>query len=406
MVHLDWQITPSAFLANKLYFNNYSDDRRITFTSNPAGTAPRQRRLWAEDQLGFMSTLTWNISDKVGIDGGFNVEHQDNRYRRHHYNFAVPTDFSTPAFTQNDDSYTLNNFGAYVQAIIKPIDSLKIIPGFRTDKFSGNTLTNTTGATAPLQDYGWINQPKLSAVYSPVRNASLYANWGQTYQILTGSTAPAYLTPSQSTFKPSINTGKELGIKLKPARRTEMRFAVWRQDATGEVANMPSTGTTVGLGQTRRTGIDFQISGQATDKLKLWFSHSLQKAEVISAFTADGVSLAGKEVFHTPRYITNVGAEYRASESWRFGLQGRAQGSYYIDSPNAQGKFGGFMLFDANVRYAISRQASIDFQIKNVADRKYAYVWYDNFFWPAGNEQAMYSPGPGRSAYISLNLKM
>ncbi|MBY0242745.1 MAG: TonB-dependent receptor plug domain-containing protein, partial [Burkholderiaceae bacterium] len=42
-VHLDWQVTPDLFFSNKIYFNNYTDDRRITFTSNPVGTAPRQR---------------------------------------------------------------------------------------------------------------------------------------------------------------------------------------------------------------------------------------------------------------------------------------------------------------------------------------------------------------------------
>ncbi|HEX8405270.1 MAG TPA: TonB-dependent receptor [Duganella sp.] len=404
--HLDWQVTPDAFLSSKLYYNSYEDDRRVTFTTNPVGTAPRQRRLWDEEQFGFLGNLTWRANDKLVIDGGVNVEHQDNGYRRQRYSFAIPTNFSTPAQIQNNDSYTLDNAGAYVQAIIKPFDSLKIVPGFRADKFSGSSKVNPLGAKYDLQDYGWIEQPKLSMVYNPAPDVSLYGNWGRTFQVLTGSGGPAYLVPNQTTFAPSINTGKELGIKFKPLQRTEMRLAVWRQDATGEVANMPATGTTVGLGETRRQGVDFQLTARPTDKLDFWLSHSLQKAEVVSAFTADGVSLAGKEVFSTPRHISNAGAEYRASDKWRFGMQGRAQGDYFIDSPNARGKFGGFVLFDASVRYAISKRASIDVQIKNLADRRYAYAWYDNFFWPAAEAQPMFAPGPGRAAYISLNLKM
>jgi iron complex outermembrane receptor protein len=121
--HLDWQLNPSTSLSSKLYFNTYTDDRKVTFTSNPAGSAPRQRRMWDEDQTGLMTTLTWRASDALVIDGGFNVEHQDNRYRRYRYAYAVPTDFSKPVSTSNDDSYTLRNLGAYVQAVIKPIDS-------------------------------------------------------------------------------------------------------------------------------------------------------------------------------------------------------------------------------------------------------------------------------------------
>ncbi|WP_018411598.1 TonB-dependent receptor [Methyloversatilis thermotolerans] len=404
--HLDWQITPATFLSNKLYFNTYKDDRQVTFTSNPTGTGPRQRRIWDEDQFGFMSTLTWRANELVTLDGGINVERQRNEYRRYRYSFSVPTDFSTPAFVQNDDRYSLNNLGAYVQTVITPTSSLKIVPAYRVDRFSGDALLRTTGVSAPLQDYGWIEQPKLSVVYSPASSVSVYANWGRTFQVLTGSRNPAYLTPGQSDFKPSINTGKEIGVKLTPDERTDMRIALWQQDATDEVANMPSTGTTVGLGETRRRGVDLQLNSRLSDRLEVWLSHSIQEAKVISAFTSGGVSLAGKEVFSTPRYISNVGADYRLSDAWRFSLQGRAQGDYYIDDLNSQGKFGGFVLFDASVRYTISRSASVDLQVRNLTDREYEYVWYDNFFWPAGSFQPSFSPGPGRAAYLSLNLKM
>jgi len=403
--HLDWQISKDAFLSNKLYYNEYQDDRRVTFTSNPLGTAPRQRRIWDEQQLGFMSTLTWRASERVTVDGGVNTERQDNRYKRMRYTYALPTDFSTPATTQNDDRYKLNNVGAYVQAVVKATDTLKIVPGYRVDRFTGsNPLPN--GASAGLQDYGWIKQPKFSMVYSPAADVSLYGNWGRTFQILTGSVGPAYLVPGQAPFDASINTGKEVGVKLKPTPRSDLRLAIWRQDATGEVANMPATGTTVGLGETRREGIDLQLSGRVGDKLDLWMSHSLQKAEVVSAFAADGASLAGKEVFSTPRYIANVGVDYHPSQRWHLGLQGRAQGNYYIDSPNQLGKYGGFVLFDANVRYAITPRVSVDVQVKNLANRDYEYAWYDNFFWPANQAQAMYSPGNGRAAYVSLNFKL
>jgi iron complex outermembrane receptor protein len=404
--HLDWQISPDAFLSNKVYYNKYEDDRRVTFTSNPAGSAPRQRRLWDEKQVGLLSNLTWRLSDQVTFDGGVNAEQQDNGYGRLRFSYALPTDFSTPVQIQNDDRYSFDNVGAYVQAIYKPFDSLKIVPGYRVDKFTGHTLARTSGIEGRLQKSGWIDQPKLSMVYSPIGSVSLYANWGRTFQVLTGSGGPAYLVPGQSRFAPSINTGKELGVKFKPAQRTDLRLALWRQDATDEVANMPATGTTVGLGETRREGIDVQVSGRVFEKFDLSLSHSLQKAAVVSAFGADGVSLAGKEVFSTPRHISNASAEYRHSDRLRFGLQGRAQGSYFIDSPNALGKYGGFVLFDASMRYALSERASIDVQLRNLADRQYEYAWYDNFFWPANHPQAMFSSGPGRSAYISLNLKL
>lgn len=404
-LHLDWQLRDDLSLSNTLYHNRYEDDRKVTFTSYAVGNAPRQRRQWDERQTGLLSNLTWASTDWLTLDGGINLEHQDNEYRRYRYSYSMPTNFDAPpARIQNDDAYTLDNFGTYVQAVIQPTEQLKIIPAYRLDRFSGETEL-PGGIKADLQDYGWIRQPKLSVVYSLTPDLNVYANWGRTFQILTGSREPAYLTAGQKAFKPSINTGKEVGVRFNPVNGTETRIALWQQDATDEVANMPSTGTTVGLGKTRRRGVDLQLTAELDEHWSLWASHSIQEAKVVSAFTASGQSLAGKEVFSTPRHISNLGADYRLNDDWRFGLQARAQGDYYIEELNQQGKYGGYALLDASVNYRLSPTTSLDLQVKNLTDRQYEYVWYDNFFW-GGADQPMFSPAPGRTAYLSLNLKL
>ena len=404
-LHLDWQLRDDLSLSNTLYHNRYEDDRKVTFTSYAVGNAPRQRRQWDERQTGLLSNLTWASTDWLTLDGGINLEHQDNEYRRYRYSYSVPTDFDAPpARIQNDDAYTLDNFGTYVQAVIQPTEQLKIIPAYRLDRFSGESEL-PGGIKADLQDYGWIRQPKLSVVYSLTPDLNVYANWGRTFQILTGSREPAYLTAGQKAFKPSINTRKEVGVRFNPVNGTETRVALWQQDATDEVANMPSTGTTVGLGKTRRRGVDLQLTAELDEHWSLWASHSIQEAKVVSAFTASGQSLAGKEVFSTPRHISNLGADYRLNDDWRFGLQARAQGDYYIEELNQQGKYGGYALLDASVNYRLSPTTSLDLQVKNLTDRQYEYVWYDNFFW-GGADQPMFSPAPGRTAYLSLNLKL
>ncbi len=402
--HLDLQLSDVVHVSNKLYYNRYEDDRQVTFTAYVPGNAPRQRRQWDEKQTGLLSTMTWAATPALTVEGGFNAEHQDNTYRRLRYSHAIPTDFSTPARIQNDDRYTLDNLGAYVQAVYQPTSALKIVPAYRVDRFSGSTRL-PGGVTAPLQHYGTIGQPKLSVVYAITPVLNIYANWGRTFQVLTGSTAPAYLTAGQETFRPSINTGKELGIKFTPAVGTDARIAVWRQDATDEVANMPATGTSVGLGQTRREGVDLQFTSRLGDHWTLWGSHAIQQAKVVRAFTTDGTALAGNEVIATPRYISNIGVDYRGNERWTFGLQGRMQGDCYIEERNTQGKFGAFAVLDASASYRLSERVSVDVQVKNLTGRDYAYAWYDNFFW-GGDDQPMFSPAPGRSAYVSLNLKL
>ena len=84
-------------------------------------------------------------------------------------------------------------------------------------------------------------------------------------------------------------------------------MAVWQQDATDEAKNLAAADESTALGSTRRRGIDFQISSQLSRSMKIWMSHSIQQAKVISGVT----SLVGKEIAETPRYITNAGMDIR-----------------------------------------------------------------------------------------------
>lgn len=403
-VHLDLKLADGLFFGTKLYSNRYHDDRRVTFSDLPTGNAPRQRRIWDETQVGMLNTLTWRSSDTLTLEGGINYEHQDNAYRRERFSYAEPTDFNaTPARIQNDDRHTFDNWGAYVQAIYQPTEALKIVPAYRVDRFDGDTQL-PGGVRAPLQRYGTIEQPKLSLVHAFTPTTNVYANWGRSFQVLTGSTAPAYLTAGQADVRPSTNTGVELGMKFSPFQGGQARIAVWQQDAANEVSNMPATGTTVTLGKTRRRGVDAQINAQLGDRWTLWASHAYQEAKIERDDRDASVSLVGREVAATPRYISNVGVEYRPTAALRLGMQGRAQGDYYLEERNLAGKYGGFATLDLTARYTINPAWSVDLQVRNATGREYAYVWYDSFFWTQA--QPMFSPAAGRQLYLGLNMKL
>ena len=93
-----------------------------------------------------------------------------------------------------DPTHHVHDAGAYVQAVVQPVQALKIIPALRVDRVSGSFTDGLTQATSPVHDYGTITQPKISVAYAVRPDTSVYANWGRTFQILTGSRAPAYIT--------------------------------------------------------------------------------------------------------------------------------------------------------------------------------------------------------------------
>ncbi|RRU15313.1 TonB-dependent receptor [Stenotrophomonas sp. 278] len=403
-VHMDLKLAENVFFGTKLYYNRYEDDRRVTFSDLPTGNAPRQRRIWDEKQVGMLNTVTWQASDVLTLEGGLNYEHQDNAYIRQRFNYSEPTDFwATPARVQNDDRHTFDNWGAYVQAIYQPIDALKIVPAYRVDRFDGDTHL-PGGITGKLQDYGTIEQPKLSVVYAFSPTTNVYANWGRTFQVLTGSTPPAYLTPGQAAVAPSTNTGVELGLKFSPFAGSQARLAVWQQDAENETSNMPATGTTVTLGKTRRRGVDAQFNAQIGEKWTVWASHAYQEAKITRDDRAASISLEGNEVAAVPRHISNIGLDFQATEALQLGLQGRAQGDYYLEERNVAGKYGDFAVLDLSARYQFSPRWGVDVQVKNVTGREYAYAWYDSFFWDQA--QPMFSPAAGRSVFVGFNMKL
>ncbi len=402
--HVDLKLADDLYFGTKLYYNRYEDDRRITFSDLPTGNAPRQRRIWDESQYGLLSTLTWNASDLLTLEGGLNYEQQDNRYQRMRFNYAEPTDFwATPARIQNDERHSFDNWGAYVQAIYQPIEALKIVPAYRVDRYSGDTRL-VDGSRGPLQRYGNIEQPKLSVVYALSPSANVYANWGRTAQVLTGGTAPAYLTPGQMAMQPSTNTGMELGLKFSPFDGAQARLAVWQQDAENEISNMPATGTTVQLGKTRRRGVDAQITAQLGERWTVWASHAYQEAKIERDGRVGVESLEGNEVAAVPRYISNIGLDFQASEALKLGLQGRAQGDYYLEERNITAKYGNFAVLDLSAQYTLSPRWSVDLQVKNATGREYAYVWYDSFF--QSQAQPMFSPSAGRQVYVGFTMKL
>ncbi len=403
-VHLDMRLSDAVFFGTKLYYNDYEDGRRVTFSGLPTGNAPRQRRIWDESQVGMLNTLTWHANAQVIVEAGLNYEHQDNRYQRLRFAYSEPTDFTAPpARIQNDDQYTFDNWGAYVQAIYQPIEALKIVPAYRVDRFDGDTLL-PGGVRGPLQRYGTIEQPKLSVVYAFTERTNVYANWGRTFQVLTGSTAPAYLTPGQAAIGPSTNTGMELGMKFSPFAGSQARLAVWQQDAANEISNMPATGTNVVLGKTRRRGVDAQINAKLGEAWTVWASHAYQEAKIARDARDASVSLEGNEVIATPRRISNIGLDYQASDALKLGLQGRAQSDYYLEERNVAGKFGSMATLDFTARYQVNPAWSLDLQLRNLTGRLYEYVWYDSFF--QAQPQPMYSPGAGRQVFIGVNMKL
>lgn len=394
--HVEAQLDHDLFWTAKAYTQHYENQRFVRFSA--AGV--QQERDNDETHKGLISTLTWrpkvDWAYAFTLEGGLDAQWQDNTAQRYR------TIQRSRTSQIRDWDFELNTRGVYMQAVVQPVQALKIIPALRVDRISGSFTDGLTKTTSATHDYGTITQPKISVVYSLRPDTSVYANWGRSFQIGTG--IDSYRTASQSrNLDASRNNGWEAGVKWQPATGIETRVAYWEQRASGEVARvlgvngLPDPGGQGNVGRTIRKGADVQLNARLNAQYSGWIAYSSQISRIVTP-DPSAPATAGKEIENVPHYLATLGMSYQAHPQLTLSAWANAQGNYYLERTNRLGRTGGYALLNLSATWRVSPTVDIGLQLKNVTDRKYVYAWYDS-------GSSGYAPGDGRSAYASLSYK-
>lgn len=385
------ELGPALFWNGQIYLNNLDDHRYVKFSAG----ASQQERIVLETHTGAATSLTWRGGEtaigKVSVMGGLDVERQDNRSQR--YN---TTEQIRQSQTRNQ-RFQFDTQGAYIQAEIKPIPALTLVPAFRADRIDGSYTNVLNGRSYAINDYGTIKQPKFSAIYALNDAYSIYGNWGRSFQVGVGTAS--YKVNQTSDLSPSINEGVELGLKFRPVSWLDGRVAAWRQTASNEARrklNDPANDAE-NIGQTRRQGIDLQVNARPTAQLGLWMSVAFQKSEILQA-DSSSPGATGKEIDHVPHLLYNLGADYQLSDALRVSGWVNGQSSYYLERANSTGKFGNYAHANLSAAYRITPAISAEVQVRNLFDRYSEYVWWDG-------AQSLHAPGTPRSIYGTLAVR-
>ena len=392
--HFDYQLRPDLSWSVKSHVNLLDDARWVKFSA----AVSQQERLSKETQVGAITTLTWRPAvahlhlEDFALEGGFDLQHQDNASRRFLDVVRVRQKQT------RDQQFDLQNHGGYAQMVVKPLPWLKLMPGVRVDGYSGDFLDRLLGRPSGINDYGAIWQPKVAVVVTPHEGYDVYGNWGRSAQIGLG--AGTYKVPPRTTdLGASINDGWEVGLKFRPLRWLEGRVAYWEQVASDEVRrklNDP-TGDFDNLGRTRRDGVDVQLNAVPTEQLNLWVAYSVQNAEVLRPGPTEP-GLVGKEIDHTPEFLLSAGVDYQITSAFRSSVWTYAQGDYYPDRANAAGDFGDYFTVNLSLAYRFTQQLELELQVRNLTDEYFEYVWFDG-------AQTLHSPGDARTFFGAVNFR-
>lgn len=381
---LSWQAT--------LYRNRFVDQRWVRFSAG----VPQQERDTDETHTGARALLSWrpvqSLLPEFAIEGGADLERQDNRSERY------LTDQRVRQSQTRDQAWDFDVYCAFVQAVLRPLPQLRLVPGLRLDTVRGRFDNRLTASRYGVNDYGVIRQPKFGAVWTPAPGWQAYGNWGRTFQVGVGA-ASYKVPPRTSDLAPSLNDGWEAGLKFQD-ERIESRAAVWRQTATDEVyrdLNNPS-GDSINIGSTRRQGLDLHLRARPAAGLDAWATWTKQEAVIVEP-NPSAPATRGKDVDHVPRWLASMGADWQARESLRLSAWASAQGDYHLERTNTTGRYGGFAVLNLGASWQATDAVQFDLQLKNATDRYREYVWWDG-------TQTLHSPAEGRALYVALRVRL
>ncbi|SUI69462.1 TonB-dependent receptor [Shewanella morhuae] len=390
-VSLDTTLSTTSTLRILSWLNQFEDNRYVTYSANVA----QQNRYTEEEHYGALASVSFEPAvsylHRLFIETGASVEVQDNISKR----FLTKEQVATSQ--TRDQKFDLTITGAYVQTMLEPTKWLRVTPAWRVDQVRGDFTDNLNDLTASANDYGTISQPKLSIAVFPITDLTLFANWGRTFQIGVGS-GSYLIPPRQDDVAPSINEGWEVGTKYQPLDSVDLRLALWNQTATGELKrrlNDPA-GDVDNIGATERHGVDLQASWALNDDINVWGSVAWQQAEIDKA-DPQTPELKGNDIDHIPQWIYNAGVDFSATEKLSLSALLRAQSKYELNTANSAGRYGDFILLNVSARYALNNSTDLAFEIKNLTDEYYEYVWWDG-------SQTLHSPNEGRSVNASISL--
>ncbi len=390
-VHLETLLGETLTWNSFVYRNRLDDQRFVKFS---AGVS-QQERDTDETQYGFKSAMTFRPQvqswSEVSAEWGIDAEWQKNISERYLSAERIRT-----SQTRNQH-FTFNVYGAYAQAVLRPVDWLKLVPGWRIDKLNGHFDNQLSGVQASMYNYGYISQPKISAVVSLGSHYSAYANWGRTYQV--GVTAASYkIPPLTNELEPSRNTGWEVGMKFVPTSWLNGRVSYWRQSASNEwqrILNSPN-GDSENIGSTQRKGYDLQVNVLPATDWKLWMAYSHQVARIVTPGTT-ALNTLGREIDHIPHQLYSGGVNWQTTSQLNLSLELKGQSDYYLERTNSQGKFGDFVRLNLSAQYQVNKLLALEAQIKNLTDRYSEYVWWDG-------AQSLHAAADARAWYLAAKF--
>lgn len=290
-----------------------------------------------------------------------------------------------PGLGQKGDTRALV-FAPYLADQVSLGDRVQLLAGARFDSLDyEDTVTRTD-----RRENQW--SPMLGVLVSPLRQLSLYANFGKSFA------PPSSLVVGER--KPERSTQYEAGAKTRLFGGKLLATAAAYQLDKRNVAIPDRTGVTREQGSARSRGLELELQAEVRPDWLVFASYALTDAKLtefreLVTFSLNPPRFAifdrsGNRLPFAPRNLFNFWSE----REWRGGF-GLAAGARYtctqfIAEDNAF-KIKDHWVFDAAVSHKLGPRARLRVNVKNLTGQKYFTRGFSNTAVIPANPFAVYA---------------
>lgn len=297
----------------------------------------------------------------------------------------------TGAFTEGDGFST----SAFVADTVTLNEHWLVTGGLRWDRFKLDYANvPATGVASELSrtDKEWSYQGSI--VYKPVRNGSIYAGYGTSFN--PSSEGLSLSNAGVAAVKPEESNTIELGTKWELFdEHLFLNAALFRTEKTNARESDPvTTGLTVLSGEQKVEGIELGAVGRLTDAWSIVAGYTWMDSEVTASVNP---ALVGVELANTPKNTFSLWTTYKIMRQLEFGL-----GTSYVDKRFSSTNMTNvrtapaYQLVNAMVAYEVNQNLSFRLNATNLTDKDY--------LGSVGGGHSI--PGDGRSVIISVSFNL
>jgi outer membrane receptor protein involved in Fe transport len=334
------------------------------------------------------------------------------------------------------------NLAAYLQDTLSLTKQWSVTLSGRYN-WAKATIGDESGAQPKLDGshvFSRLN-PAIGITWNPTPTFTAYATYNEGMRTPTAielacadPTAPCSLPNdfvSDPALAPVISKTIEAGVRGRIGRTTTWSAAVYRTTLYDDIAFVSAPSAAQGffenVGKTRRQGIE--LSGHTKlGKLGVTASYSFIDATYRSSWSASSPSnstadASGNIAVHSGNHLPGIPAntvklrlDYAATSKWTIGSNMTYRSGVYAqgdeNNQDANGKIAGYVLFDLDTSYRLTRRLRVFATVTNVFNKRYASygVLGRNFFngpnhtfdGVAPVSEQFVGPGAPRGAWLGL----